>query len=191
MPNTSATGGYLQDVSPPAEGVALRRFIGELLAGVTGLPGELVRPQWQENPPPVPAFGTDWLAYGVTARRVEAGLPWQAWKDGDGSHLRRHEMLDVQLIAYGENAEAILAALRDGLDVAQNREQLFLAGVAVQDFGAIIHAPELINERWWNRADATLTLQREVRRVYPILSFVAAYGDINAQDMTQPWQTGE
>ena len=34
MPNTSATGGYLADVTPPAEGVALRRFIGELLRGV-------------------------------------------------------------------------------------------------------------------------------------------------------------
>lgn len=182
MPNTSATGGYLADVTPPAEGVTLRRFIGELLRGVTGLPGDLVRPSWQENPPPMPAYGTDWLAYGVTARRVEAGEPWQAEKtDGTGSALRRHEMLDVQVTAYGNNAEAILASLRDGLDVAQNREQLFLAGVAVADFGQIVHAPELVNERWWNRADATLTLRREVRREYPILTFLAALGDISAQ----------
>lgn len=182
MPNTSATGGYLADVTPPAEGVALRRFIGELLRGVTGLPGDLVRPSWQENPPPIPAYGTDWLAYGVTARRVEAGEPWQAEKtDGTGSALRRHEMLDVQLTAYGNNAEAILAALRDGLDVAQNREQLFLASVTVADFGQIVHAPELVNERWWNRADAILTLRREVRREYPILTFWAALGDITAQ----------
>lgn len=182
MPNTSATGGYLQDVTPSTEGVALRRFIGELLRGVTGLPGDLVRPSWQENPPPMPAYGTDWLAYGVTARRVEAGEPWQAEKtDGTGSALRRHEMLDVQLTAYGNNAEAILAVLRDGLDVAQNREQLFLASVTVADFGQIVHAPELVNERWWNRADATLTLRREVRREYPILTFLAALGDITAQ----------
>ena len=183
MPNTSATGGYLADVTPPAEGVALRRFIGELLRGVTGLPGDMVRPSWQENPPPMPAYGIDWLAYGVTARRVEAGEPWQAEKtDTSGAVLRRHEMLDVQLTAYGDNAEAILAALRDGLDVAQNREQLFLAGVTVADFGQIVHAPELVNERWWNRADSTLTLRREVRREYPVLTFAAAVGDIAAAD---------
>ena len=182
MPNTSATGGYLQDVTPPAEGVALRRFIGELLRGVTGLPGDLVRPSWQENPPPMPAFGTDWLAYGVTARRVEAGEPWQAeMADGSGAALRRHEMLDVQVTAYGTNAEAILASLRDGLDVAQNREQLFLAAVTVADCGQIVHAPELVNNRWWNRADMTITLRREVRREYPILAFLAALGDISAQ----------
>lgn len=180
--NTSATGGYLQDVTPPAEGIALRRFIGELLRGVTGLPGDLVRPSWQENPPPMPAYGVDWLAYGVTARRVEAGEPWQAEKtDGTGSALRRHEMLDVQVTAYGANAEAILASLRDGLDVAQNREQLFLAAMTVADFGQIVHAPELVNERWWNRADMTVTLRREVRREYPILTFLAALGDITAQ----------
>ena len=189
--NTSATGGYLQDVHPPVEGVALRRFLHDFLAGVSGLPGDLVRPSWQDNPPPMPAHGVTWLAYGVTARRVEAGEPWQAWKDGAGSHLRRHETLDVQLTAYGE-AEALLAAIRDGVDVAQNREQLFLAGVTVADFGAIIVAPELIGELWWNRADALLTMRREVRREYPILSFVAAYGALHAQgaaDIENPWQT--
>ena len=181
MPNTSATGGYLADVTPPAEGVALRRFIGELLRGVTGLPGDMVRPSWQENPPPMPAYGTDWLAYGVTARRVEAGDPWQAERaDGSGSYLRRHESLDVQVTAYGANAEGILAALRDGLDVAQNREQLFLANVTVVECGQIIHAPELVNERWWNRADMTVTLRREVRREYPILHFVGADAKIVA-----------
>ena len=195
MSNTSATGGYLADVTPPQEGVALRRFIGELLAGVTGLPGELVRPIWQDNPPPLPEHGTTWLAYGITARRVEAGEPWQAeMADGSGAALRRHEMLDVQLTAYGE-AEALLASLRDGLDVAQNREQLFLAAVAVVDFGAIIHAPELINERWWNRADSTLTLRREVRREYPILTFAAAEGGITGQaaahDIVKPWNVKE
>lgn len=179
--NTSATGGYLADVTPPAEGQALRRFIGELLRGVTGLPGELVRPAWQTNPPPVPAHGVDWLAYAVTARRVEAGDPWQAEKpDASGAVLRRHEMIDVQCTAYGDNAEATLAALRDGLDVAQNREQLFLAAVTVADVGPIVHAPELVNEQWWNRADMTVTLRREVRREYPILSFVAADGDVEA-----------
>ena len=181
MPNTSATGGYLADVTQPAEGVAFRRFIGELLRGVTGLPGDMVRPSWQENPPPMPAYGADWLAYGVTARRVEAGDPWQAEKtDGTGSALRRHEMLDVQCTAYGNNAEAILAALRDGLDVAQNREKLFLASMTVADCGQIVHTPELVNERWWNRADMTITLRREVRREYPILTFLAAAGSVDA-----------
>lgn len=194
MPNTSATGGYLADVTPPAEGVALRRFIGEFLAGVSGLAGELVRPAWQENPPPMPAYSVTWLAYGVTARRVENGAPWQAERrDGSGGVLRLHEMLDVQLTAYGADAEALLATVRDGCDVAQNREQLFLAAVTVADFGDIIHAPELINERWWNRADATLTLRREIRREYPILHFVKAEGMIEADGSThirRPWSAG-
>jgi hypothetical protein len=61
--------------------------------------------------------------------------------------------------------------------------------MTVADFGQIVHAPELVNERWWNRADATLTLRREVRREYPILTFLAAIGTVEAATIPQDFDS--
>lgn len=181
MPNTSATGGYLLQGDPkPIEGQALRRFLHGLLVGVSGLPTTLVRPSWQPNPPPIPDIDTDWLAFGISAVRPEAGDPYYRQLDtGEGLTIR-HEAIDVACTFYGPNAVGNAGALRDGMYIGQNRENLYLAGMGLVGFSDTIHAPELINDRFFDRADITMTLRREVRRTYPILHFVAAYGAIHA-----------
>lgn len=186
MPNTSATGGYLLPTTNPSEGVELRRFLHSVLAGVSGLAPELVRPAWQQNPPPVPSIGTDWMAYGIAARRTDANAWQQEQPDGEAGHLRRHEELDVNCTFYGDNCLALAATVRDGLEVAQNREQLYLAGMAFVDAGDVTHAPEVVNEQWYDRCDMTVTLRREVRRVYPILHFVKAEGTLNDNSWSTP-----
>lgn len=67
MSNTSATGGYLLPEQSPAplEGDALDDFFHDIVAGITGLDTNLVRPRWQETPPPAPKRGTNWAAVGV------------------------------------------------------------------------------------------------------------------------------
>lgn len=185
MSNTSATGGYLQQVAGPMEGLDLRRFLGTVLVGVSGLDPQLVRPSWQQNPPPIPNIDTDWMAFGISARRADND-PYQAEKDdGQRSIMARHEELDILLTFYGPNCLQIAAELRDGFELTQNTESLLLAGMAYIDLSDIVHAPELVNERFYDRADATLTIRREVRREYRILNFVAAYGVIHAnRDVT-------
>lgn len=185
MPNTSATGGYLQQVAGPLEGLDLRRFIGTVLVGVSGFEPELVRPAWQQNPPPVPNIDTNWMAFGITARRADND-PYQSEKDdGQRTIMSRHEELDIMLAFYGPDCLQKAAEVREGFELTQNTESLLLAGMAYIDLSDIIHAPELVNDRYFDRADTTLTIRREVRREYRILNFVSAYGAIHAnRDIT-------
>lgn len=185
MPNTSATGGYLQQVAGPLEGLDLRRFIGTVLVGVSGFEPEMVRPAWQQNPPPVPNIDTNWMAFGITARRADND-PYQSEKgDGQRTIMSRHEELDIMLAFYGPDCLQKAAEVREGFELTQNTESLLLAGMAYIDLSDIIHAPELVNDRYFDRADTTLTIRREVRREYRILNFVSAYGAIHAnRDIT-------
>jgi hypothetical protein len=167
------------------EGLDLRRFLGTVLVGVSGLDPQLVRPSWQQNPPPIPNIDTDWMAFGISARRADND-PYQAEKDdGQRSIMARHEELDILLTFYGPNCLQIAGEVRDGFELTQNTESLLLAGMAYIDLSDIIHAPELVNDRYFDRADTTLTIRREVRREYRILNFVSAYGAIHAnRDIT-------
>lgn len=185
MPNTSATGGYLQQVAGPLEGLDLRRFIGTVLVGVSGFAPEMVRPAWQQNPPPVPNIDTNWMAFGITARRADND-PYQVEKDdGQRTLMLRHEELDIMLAFYGPDCLQKAAEVREGFELTQNTESLLLAGMAYIDLSDIIHAPELVNDRYFDRADTTLTIRREVRREYRILNFVSANGAIHAnRDVT-------
>lgn len=185
MSNTSATGGYLQQVAGPLEGLDLRRFIGTVLVGVSGFAPEMVRPAWQQNPPPVPGIDVNWMAFGITARRADND-PYQVEKDdGQRTLMLRHEELDIMLAFYGPDCLQKAAEVREGFELTQNTESLLLAGMAYIDLSDIIHAPELVNDRYFDRADTTLTIRREVRREYRILNFVSAYGAIHAnRDIT-------
>jgi hypothetical protein len=185
MSNTSATGGYLQQVAGPLEGLDLRRFIGTVLVGVSGFDPKMVRPAWQQNPPPIPGIDENWMAFGITARRADND-PYQVEKDdGNRTLMLRHEELDIMLAFYGPDCLQKAAEVREGFELTQNTESLLLAGMAYIDLSDIIHAPELVNDRYIDRADTTLTIRREVRREYRILNFVSAYGAIHAnRDIT-------
>lgn len=181
MPNTSATGGYLTQTSASLEGQALRRFLQSVIVGVTGISASLVRPSWQENPPPIPAIDVDWCGFGIVAQRPEKGAYHEQLNDS--ATLLRHEQMEIMCAFYGPNCISYAGILRDGIElVAQNREQLFLNGMDVFGFSDVTHAPELVNDRYFDRADITMTINREVRRNYNIMHFVGANGSVIADD---------
>ena len=186
MSNTSATGGYLLEGSPkPSEGQALRRFLHGVLVGVTGLSNSLVRQSWEANPAPVPSIETDWLAFGIESQRAEAGDPYHRQREDGSALLIRHEELDVACIFYGPNAQGNANLLRDSMYLAQNRESMYAVNMGLVGFSETFHVPELINDRFFDRADITMTLRREIRREYPVLNFVGADGAILAnRDVT-------
>lgn len=178
MPNSSATGGYLTQSASSIDGLALRRFLQSVIVGVTGLGTTMVRPMWQQNPPPIPSIDIDWCGYAITSQRPEKGA-YHEQLDSGGATMLRHEELDLLCAFYGPNCLVNAAILRDGLElIAQNREQLFSQGLGVNGFSDITHAPELVNDRFFDRADITMTISREIRRTYNILSFVGAYGNV-------------
>lgn len=190
MPNTSATGGYLTQTSSSIDGQALRRFLQSVIVGVTGLNATLVRPMWQQNPPPIPSIDVDWCGFAIMTQRPEKGAFHEQLNAG-GATLLRHEELDLLCAFYGPSCLVNAGLLRDGLElIAQNREQLFLAGMGVNGFSDITHAPELVNDRFFDRADITMTIQREIRRSYDILHFVGASGTVTANRDTESLTAG-
>jgi hypothetical protein len=176
----SSTGGYLQQVSGPTEGLDLRRFIGTMLAGVSGISSTLVRPAWQTNPAPVPGIDTNWMAFAILARRADND-PYQIeTNSGLGLSMIVHEEMDVLLTFYGPDCIQKAAETRDGFELSQNSESLKIAGMVCVDLSDIIHAPEMVNGRYFDRADTTMRLRREIRREYAVLNFVSASGYIYA-----------
>ena len=209
MSNDSSTGGYLSPAILP-DGVVFRRLLGSLISGLTGISAALCRPLWQPNPPKTPGNTVNWCGFGVTKKTGDKGQAVTQHKertvtvvmtpanpDADPpveevteevlqeyDALQRYEYLDVQASFYGPNCLEYAGILRDGLEIAQNREALYLAncGVAWCADDAV-RIPELINDIWYDRADLHFTITREISREYAIQSFVTAGGTINAENI--------
>lgn len=183
----SATGGYLLPNNPPAaplEDATLDDFIGDVVAGITGLDrANLVRPRWQTDTPNLPARSVNWVAFGVMSRSADTFAVEQHDPAGNGTDVMiRHEELDILASFYGPNCQGYGTLLRDGLSIAQNREQLFLAGMGLIAVGDVTKAPEMLKSAWYGRADLPFSIRREVRRVYPVLNLLSSAGTIVADN---------
>lgn len=179
LANTSATGGYLSPAaqSPYPGGLSFRDFLQTVFVGISGLPGNLVRPKWQINPPEQPDVTVNWLAIAVVDDTADANA--FVGSDQAGNNLtQRHEDLEVQCSLYGPDSFDIGTALRDGFQVPQNLEALRAANMGFVSATRLTHVPDLVNERWVDRYEMSVFLRREIMRVYPILNFASASGTI-------------
>ena len=192
-PNSSASGGYLVPAASPAplEDQALLRFFQQMVVGITGLPGNMVRPYWQAEPPDVPNAGVAWAAFKITKRPNDeypfvGRNPYGA--DDGADHLQRHELLEILTSFYdtgvtgvsnsGGSADYYSALFRDGLAIAQNREPLFNIGYGLVRMGEPVTVPVIFKLRWQNRVDLEWAVRREIDRSYPVETLVAAQGDL-------------
>lgn len=192
MSNTSATGGYLTLTSLPVTDRDLSRLVHDVLAGVTGLNAELVRPAWQVNAPIRPLLDVLWCAYSIVNRTTEAGTAWQQWQSATGSQLQRMESFDVVASFYGPDCQTYAGILRDGLELSQNREQLALLAVTYAYADQIVHVPELVNDRWYDRADIMLHFRRTIKNTYAILNLTNASGNYTTDaGLSGSWTTQE
>lgn len=190
MPNSSATGGYLRPTNVALDNNALKRFIHGVLAGVTGIDNTLVRPSYQANPPPIPDLNVNWAAFAITNKRTVA-QPWFSQGDGDGT-LSSNELFDVLVTFYGPDCMGYAAVLRDGLQIQQNSDALVAAGMAVLGTTDITYIPELINDRWFERADITVNLNRDLSRTYDILTLLGIEGTLYFDDVaTEQFSAGD
>lgn len=184
--STSATGGYLiPSASNATEDEALRVFFQQMVSGITGMPGTMVRPRWQPEPPNIPAFGTDWAAIGVTKRTrdVNAYIKHVSQKDSNGNNIgtdfvHRTEVLDVLCSFYGPKCEANSELLAVGLEVDQNREVMQLAGYGLVCVEDATMMADLQNDRWLTRIDLPFQIRRAQLYQYPVLDVIAAQGTI-------------
>lgn len=176
MANTSATGGYLAPTAPvPPDDDDLDNLLQELVAGVTDLPGEMVRPRWQPTVPKQPEPTENWCAMGVSVQTNDSGPAIQHDPAGEGSDTyTRHQQIDLMCSFYGPAAKGYAQRLADSMSIPQNSEQLALNGMKFVSASDIQPAPALINQQWNRRYDLTLVLRRKIIRTYPVLNLLSA-----------------
>jgi hypothetical protein len=306
MSNTSATGGYLlpAPLFPTLPGVlSFKQFLQSVFVGISGLPGELVRPKWQKNPPKSPDIDVNWMAIGlskkihdfniaslpslgqqatgfikfpkcnpqpsdtvtvnglsitfvasgamgnqvnigttpaITAQNLQEFLeassdmrltvatysvfaqailiafialgavgnaftlaavsgaiflsgPTLLNGGSNNNTTQRHQEQEIGCTFYGPQADEYVDVIADGFQIQQNLEALRLANMGFVAVGEATQVPDLINERWVDRYEMSVTLRREVQRVYPILSFASVsgsiQGDLSSGVKTVAWQS--
>jgi len=136
----------------------------------------------------MPGIDVDWCAMDLANRRADASAYVKEDADGEGAQLVRHEIVDVICSFYGPNGSSYAEILRDGLQVSQNREPLFIAGMGLQRVGETTSVGEQHNQRWYERSDITLSISRETGKVYQILCFTGVIGAIITETMTLPFE---
>lgn len=208
--NNSATGGYLLPDSEiefvgsgvitfvgngpivwinsipyqlPLEDDALDDFFQAFVVGITGLPGNMVRPRYQAvEPPNLPDYGTDWAAIGVMTIDSD-DYPYIHHYDnillGNNAfafdEMIRQENIEILCSFYGPDAGNYCSILRDGMYIPQNFEVLTLAGMGVTSAGPHMQKiPQRIKNQWTNRWDINLYIKRAIQRRYAIFSLVSA-----------------
>lgn len=175
MPNDSSTGGYLVPTSastPPAMDAALDAIFQTLIVGITGLPGNMVRPRWQPTPPQEPCPSDNWAAIGITQITPDDGPTITHSEAGDT--VNRHEVIEVLATFYGPAGQSNATLARDGIGLPQNMEALNDLSIGLTDIGPLRSVPELINQQWRRRYDFSFTFRRQILRTYPILDIASS-----------------
>jgi hypothetical protein len=185
--NTSSTGGYAQPsyTQGNPKGLNLTQFLQTVFAGLTNLPGTLVRPKWQPEEPEQPDIKTNWLAYGIASQQPTF-TGYIAMQPDNTTQYQRQEQLEIQISVYGPDALEVLGLITDGFQIPQNQAGLLSANMGLVEVTKALHIPELINERFFNRYEMTVVLNRQVQRLYPILKFLSATGTIYTQTGSNP-----
>jgi hypothetical protein len=182
--NDSSTGGYLtpSSIGNDLNDAGLMAFLQPLVVGITGLPGYMVRPRWQPEPPNIPDFGTNWAAIGPGPRKRDAFSYTKTLNGGLTTIVVRNREMDILCSFYGPAAEANSELLAMGLEVAQNREVMQLAGFnLIGGAGDSIPVPILLKERWQYRMDVPFRIRQQQTYTYTVLSLISAQGTMTLQ----------
>lgn len=187
MANDSSTGGYLVPTSTGSDlnDIALATFLQGVVVGITGLPGNMVRPRYQLEPPNVPDLGINWAAIsrGTAKRDPFAAVIHIGAGDGDDLVVR-NRTVEVLCSFYGPAAETNGELLAMGMEVAQNREAMRAAGFAlVGGVGDAVIAPAQIKGKWTYRVDIGFTVRQQQQYTYPILNLEAIQATLTSDAM--------
>jgi hypothetical protein len=174
--------GPTQSSSYP-KGLTLVQFLQTVVVGISGLPGNLVRPKWQPEPPKQPDITTDWLAFGIESQKPDFSAYLSATGPDHELQLNRQEDLTLSFSIYGPNCAETYGLISDGFQIPQNRISLFQANIGYTEISEARHVPDLVNQRWVDRVECTVRLKRQIQRTYPVLTFVSVSGIIYVPDI--------
>ena len=187
--NDSSTGGYLAPAvaTPPLEDDALSAVFQQLIVGVTGMQGSLVRPRWQATVPKQPEPSVNWCALGISTQPLDDGPAIVHSSSGAGADTYiRHQRIEVLATFYGPSSMQYAQLLLDGLAIPQNLEQLKANDMQSVTEGDMRAAPEMVNQQWIRRYDVTLVFRRKITRSYPVLSILSAGATLETPATTAP-----
>ena len=188
--NTSATGGYLVPVTSTPDGPVFEDQVQAVIVGISGLAGPLVRPRWQEDPPPQPSKTTTWCALGITNTTPDDNVVITHDPTDQGRDvLHRHEIVEMLASFYGPERQVTASRARDGLHVPQNREWMLVNNMGLVSADDVKSAPELVNGQWIERSDLVFVLRRRVERSYRVLNVLSAAGTVNNGEQPTPFRT--
>lgn len=184
VPN-SGTAGYIGPLVTPAplEDLAWEDFLHDVIAGITDLPNNLVRPRFQQKPPATPNKTVNWCAFGVI-EVIPDWMPSITHVDtGDGyDKFERSEQSIILCSFYGPDCGKFAGLLRDGFFIDQNLAALRSAQVGLVEVRDPVLAPELFRQEYRDRTDLPVVLKRNILRHYPVLTLLRARGTITAND---------
>lgn len=165
---------YLRPISSSQQDdIELERTLSRWVRGVSGLPPKHVLLDWTAEQPHQPPAMEDWCSVGILKFQANE-CPAFVNQTDDSVQLWRNELIEIMVSFYGPHGQRLATQFRDGVAIAQNREELNQAGLAFTASGAIVSAHELKNNQWVRRYDQHLTLQRKVIREYAVHSILEA-----------------
>jgi hypothetical protein len=184
MTADSSTGGPLPPLTgDPLEDSDLDDFLQGFVVGITGMPGNLIYPRYQDEPPNLPDHGVNWAAIGVVNRTGDTYAVEEHGEDGT-SYVTRHESLDIACTFYGPNCQGLAARLRDGLGLAQNREPLMANGMGLVSVADLQRGGDLVKMRWLQTAELPFTIRRIIVRTYDIRDVASLALTVQTDDAT-------
>lgn len=186
----SASAGFLAPSAAAPYDDPLDDLLTEVVVGITGIAEDLVRPRWQPEPRPQPAYTVNWCAVGVVRSEVETFAYERHNPAGEGSSsVERTETLYVLHSFYGPNAHGLCERFRDGFEISQNRDTLRAANIGLVEVQQAIKLPALLKEKWVSRVDVTVVYVRRTARVYNILNLLSAQAILDNEVFTTPIST--
>lgn len=179
----STVAGYLLPTDTVLNDDALEDLIQGIVVGITNLPGQLVIPRWQPDPPALPDVSVNWCAIGSIDFDTDGTASIEHLPDADGGlgndELTQWETFDVIASFYGPASQMYASRFRDGLQIGQNREAMWLnANMVFRTAAKVENRPDLRNDQWVRRYDVRCTFARALTRTYTVRNLLTASGTI-------------
>jgi hypothetical protein len=185
---SSSAAGFLAPLTAPIYDNPLDDFFHAFLVALSTLPGQLVRPRWQEEPPNMPDFSVDWLAWGITEIE-EDPFAYQGQADEDTGVVERDEILVMLMSFYGPRAGQLGKQVSASIQLAQNRAYLRAQNMTVIEVAGQVRLPALLKDKWVPRVDQRVRFRRRATWAYQIHAIEQFQGGLHNELYNTPLET--
>lgn len=171
----SRAPGFLTPLGQVLDDDELLDALQPIVVGIGGWPDpSLVRPSWQSpDMPNQPEYPENWCALRIARTRPDTYRFETHVADGQGYDVTEYsEELDLMLTCYGPRSQSFARTMRDGFQIAQNRQPLQALDMDTLFVGEPVTIPILQTNVWVRRVDVTVTLRRVVERKYGVLTIL-------------------